>query len=212
MEKEALIKYWVNSGLIKNKAVLNAFKKIPREEFIPKQLHSQTYEDIPLPIYEKQTISQPTTVMLMTQDLEPKKGQKILEIGSGSGYQAAILSEIIGKKGKIYTLEILPKLAKFARSNIKKLNIKNIEVICADGSKGYPKKAPFDRIIVTAGAPEAPIPLIKQLKDKGILVIPIGPLYSQEMFKIVKDGPRLHIKKLGGFRFVPLLGKYGHKA
>lgn len=209
MRKEDLLKFWKSSGLITNKAILRAFQKIPREDFIPKSLHKRAYEDIPLPIYEKQTISQPTTVMLMTQALNPKSGNKILEIGSGSGFQAAILSEIIGKKGHIYTIEIIPKLARYARSNLK--TYKNVKVICADGSKGYKKEAPYDRIIITAGTPELPIPLVKQLKDKGIMIVPIGPLYSQEMTKIIKKKSKLQIEKLGQFRFVPLKGKHGHK-
>ncbi len=205
--KQSLINYWIKLKTITDKRVINAFKKIPRENFLPKTLKEYAYEDKPLPILKKQTISQPTTIMIMTQALEVKPGNKILEIGSGSGYQSALLSILVGKKGKILTLEIIPELVNFAKNNLKKFE--NVEVIQGDGSKGYKKQAPYDRIIITAACPPIPKPLIGQLKINGILVAPIGNIYSQKMLKIIKKKNKIITKDLGDFIFVPLKGKYG---
>ena len=203
--KNNLIDYWLNSGIITNKKVIDSFKKIPREDFVLKEFYDQAYSDQALPLIKEQTISQPTTVMIMTQALEPKPGQKILEIGTGSGYQAALLSNIVGKKGKIYTIERIPELVKLAKTNIKKLKIKNIEIIRGDGSKGYQKEAPFERIIVTAACKEIPKILITQLTDKGILIAPVGPTYSQKMIKLKKKKDKIKTETLGDFVFVPLV-------
>ena len=207
--KQSLINYWLKSKTITNKKVINAFKKIPRENFLPKTLKEYAYEDRPLPILKQQTISQPTTIMIMTQALEVKPGNKILEIGAGSGYQSALLSILVGKNGKIFTIEIIPELVKFTKNNLKKLRTINIEVIQGDGSKGYKKQAPYDRIIITAACPQIPKPLIEQLKINGILVAPIGNIYSQKMLKIIKKKNKIITKDLGDFVFVPLKGKYG---
>jgi len=203
--KNNLIDYWLNSGIITNKKVIDSFKKIPREDFVLKEFYDQAYSDHALPLIKEQTISQPTTVMIMTQALEPKPGQKILEIGTGSGYQAALLSNIVGKKGKIYTIERIPELVKLAKTNIKKLKIKNIEIIKGDGSKGCPKEAPFERIIVTAACKEIPKILITQLTDNGILIAPVGPTYSQKMIKLKKKKDKIKTETLGDFVFVPLV-------
>lgn len=207
--KQSLIDYWINTKTITDKRVINAFKKIQRENFLPKNLKKYAYEDKPIPILKKQTISQPTTVMIMTQALEVKPGNKILEIGSGSGYQSALLSILVGKKGKIFTIEIIPELVKFTKENLKKSRITNIDVIGGDGSKGYKKQAPYDRIIITAACPQIPKPLIEQLKIDGILVAPIGSIYPQKMLKIIKKKNKLITQNLGDFIFVPLKGKYG---
>ena len=204
--KQSLINYWLYSKTITDRKVINAFKKIPRENFLPKPLKEYAYEDRPLPILKQQTISQPTTIMIMTQALDLKKGQKVLEVGTGSGYQAALISELIGKNGKLYTLEIIKELVKFSKENLK--NLKNVKVIKGDGSIGYKKEAPYDKIIVTAATPKIPKQLIKQLKIDGILVVPVGNIYSQRMLKIIKKD-KLIKKDLGEFIFVPLKGRYG---
>ncbi|MEM4266685.1 MAG: protein-L-isoaspartate(D-aspartate) O-methyltransferase [Candidatus Nanoarchaeia archaeon] len=196
---------------IKDKKVLQAMEKIPRHEFVPKELQEDAYANIPLPVGQGQTISQPYTVAFMLEALELKEGQKVLEIGAASGYNACLIAEIVGKKGKVYTIEIIPELVKLAKENIKRIGIRNIRVIYGDGSKGYAKAKPYDRIIITAGAPEVPKPLIKQLKNNGILVGPIGQMYSQNMIKITKTRKGITKKDLGYFVFVPLKGKYGHK-
>jgi protein-L-isoaspartate(D-aspartate) O-methyltransferase len=208
--KKRLIDYWQSSGIIKDKKIIGAFKAIPREKFIMDEHLSEAYGDYPLPIGRGQTISQPTTVMLMTEALELKEGDKVLEVGAGSGYQAAIISKIIGKKGKVITTEIIPELAEFADKNIKKLKIRNVKIINCDGSQGYKEEAPYDRIMVTAACPEIPKPLIQQLKENGIIIAPVGNLLGQQMIKGIKKSGKLETKPLGYFMFVPLKGKYGY--
>jgi protein-L-isoaspartate(D-aspartate) O-methyltransferase len=147
----------------------------------------------------------------MTEALEVEKGQKILEIGTGSGWQASILSYLVGEKGFVYSIEIIEELAEFAKKNLKKLGIKNVEVVEKDGSEGLKEKAPFDRIIVTAACPDIPKTLIDQLKDGGIMVIPVGNLYLQDMLVVKKMKGKIEKKSIGSFMFVPLVGKYGFK-
>lgn len=211
MDRQQLIDYWKNSGTIKDERLLKAFNEVPRELFIKDGLEEEAYGDYPLPIGSGQTISQPTTVMLMTQALELKERQKVLEIGTGSGWQAAIIAKIVGEKGKVITTEIIPELAEFSRKNIKKASIKNVEVINYDGSQGYKKEAPYDRIIITAACPKIPAPIIEQLKVGGILVAPVGSLvFGQKMIKLRKNKDRIETEALGSFAFVPLKGKYGY--
>ncbi|MEM7819753.1 MAG: protein-L-isoaspartate(D-aspartate) O-methyltransferase [Candidatus Aenigmatarchaeota archaeon] len=204
-KKEKLLKELIEHGYLKSKDVVSAFRKVPRENFVPENLKKYAYINEPLPIGDGQTISQPLTVAFMTEFLDAKKDYKILEVGTGSGYQAAILSHIVGPKGKIITTEINEKLVEFAKNNLK--NYKNVFVINFDGSKGYEKEAPYDRIIVTASAPDIPRPLIEQLKDGGKIIIPIG----DEMYLIEKIGNKIKKSMLGYFVFVPLIGEYGYK-
>ena len=208
--KQHLIDYWESSGIIKDSKVIEAFSKIPREKFVKEKHLEEAYGDYPLSIGEGQTISQPTTVMLMTQALELKQDEKVLEVGAGSGYQAAIISNIIGKKGKLISTEIVPGLAKLAQNNIEKLNLKNVKIMHHDGSKGYEKEAPYDKIIITAACPKIPKPLISQLKENGIIVAPVGDLNEQIMIKARKKGNKLIEENLGQFMFVPLKGRHGH--
>ncbi len=197
--KDALLIYWRTTGILTDEKILNAFKKVPRENFVLQKYSAEAYFDEPLPIGYGQTISQPTTVAIMTSALEPDKGDKILEIGAGSGYQAAIISELIGDKGKLYTLERIKDLAKFAKQNLK--SYKNVSVIHADGTKGYAKTAPYNKIIVTAAASELPLQIFKQLKEKGTMVIPI----EDHLFKITKQEGEPVMEDLGLFAFVPLI-------
>ena len=209
--KDYLLNYWKSSGVIKDKELLKAFKTVPREKFIRESYLSEAYGDYPLPIGHGQTISQPTTVMMMTQALELKTGDKVLEVGAGSGYQAAIIAKVIGAKGKVITTEIISELVLFARENLEKADIKNVEVICWDGSKGYEKQAPYDKIIVTAACPKIPKPLIEQLKENGIIVAPVGSLFfGQNMIKAKKVKGELIQESLGQFVFVPLKGEHGY--
>ncbi|MCK5039465.1 MAG: protein-L-isoaspartate(D-aspartate) O-methyltransferase [Candidatus Aenigmarchaeota archaeon] len=209
-KKEDLIKYWIDENIVSDKRIIDAFQKINRENFVPEEYKNLAYNDYPLSIGEEQTISQPTTVAIMTSLLEPKEDQKILEIGTGSGYQVAILGKIVGKGGKITSVEIIPKLAEFAKKNLKKENITNVEIINADGSSGYKKGAPYDRILVTAGTPKITETLISQLNDNGIIVAPVGfDIYSLTMTKIIKKGKKRVKEEHGIFSFVPLIGKEG---
>ncbi|MBI2129298.1 protein-L-isoaspartate(D-aspartate) O-methyltransferase [Candidatus Woesearchaeota archaeon] len=210
--KNQLIKFWKNEKIVKNEKVLEAFKAVPREEFILGGYEHDAYGDYPLPIHAGQTISQPTTVMIMTDALDAKEGQKILEIGTGSGYQAAILSKLAGEKGKVITTEIIKELADFSKNNIKKLKINNIKILHSDGSEGYAKEAPYDRIIVTAACPKIPQPLIDQLKEGGIIVAPVESVLGQEMVKGIKKNGKLITASLGYFTFVPLKGKHGYNS
>lgn len=198
-DKRALLIYWRTSGIITDDKILAAFEKVPRENFVLEKYRAETYLDEPLPIGHGQTISQPTTVAIMTSALQPKAGQKILEVGSGSGYQAAIISELVGKDGKVYTLERIKDLAKFAKSNLKAY--KNVAVMHADGTKGYEKARPYDRIVVTAAASELPNAIFRQLKENGLMVIPI----EDHLFRITKTKGKPVMDDLGLFAFVPLI-------
>ena len=193
---------------IYDKNVLIAMEKIRRDLFVPQAYKESSYEDRPLPLIKNQTISQPYTVAYMLQELELKEGLKVLEIGTGSGYNAALIAEIV-KPGKLYTIEIVKELVKLSRDNLKKAKVNNVRIIEGDGSKGYEKEAKYDRIIFTASAPEIPKPLKDQLKDTGIILGPVGGDYGQSMIKCKKSKKELDCQNLGGFIFVPLKGKYG---
>lgn len=184
---------------ITDKKVLNSMSKVPRENFILKEFKSHAYDDSALPLLEDQTISQPYTVAFMLQVLELKQGLDVLEVGTGSGYNAALISEIV-KPGKVFTFEINKKVYDFGKSNLK--NYKNVKVIHGNGSKGV-KNRKFDRIIITAACHEIPKNLIKQLRDPGVLVLPVGyPV--QTMVKIIKKKGKIETENWGSFVFVPL--------
>jgi len=207
MDKKQLIKELVEEGHLKSKRVIAAFRKVPREKFVPVALKSQAYINEPLPIGEGQTISQPLTVADMTEALDVKQGHKVLEVGAGSGYQAAILSEIVGTKGKVFTIERVRSLAERAMNTLK--SYKNVQVIEGDGTLGLPQHAPYDRIIVTATAPTVPKPLKEQLKVGGKMVIPVGGLLQViKVLKKKKNG--FDEEVLGFYAFVPLIGKFGY--
>ncbi len=205
MNKEALLSYWRDRISTR---VLSAFEKVPREEFVLPEIKQRAYEDVPLPILREKTISQPSTVLLMTEALELQPGHKVLEVGTGSGYQAAILSHLING-GKVVTVEVIPELVQFARTNLTRVGVKNVTVFEHDGSQGYEPEAPYDRIIFTAASPQLPSHLFKQLKNGGILVAPVGDLNVQQILKIVKHNNHTEQKNLGEFIFSPLVGKYG---
>jgi len=192
---------------IRDPKVLAAFLKVPRHLFIEESLRRRAYEDYPLPIGEEQTISQPYTVAFMTDALKLKGEEKVLEIGSGSGYQTAILLEIVKR---VYGIERLPNLALKARQNLERLGYSGFEIKVGDGTLGWPEEAPFDAIIVAAGSPKAPQPLMDNLAIHGRLVIPIGDRYTQTMTRIIRTGEIEYKQEdLGGFRFVGLIGEEG---
>jgi protein-L-isoaspartate(D-aspartate) O-methyltransferase len=192
------------SGRVTDKAVIAAMAKVPRHEFVPETHRSSAYGDYPLPIGFDQTISQPFIVAAMTQLLEGKKTDRILEIGTGSGYQAAVLAEIVRE---VYTIEIVPELAARAKSDLARLGYDNVHVRAGDGYQGWPEKAPFDGIIVTAAPDEVPEPLIEQLKTGGRMVIPVGPAAGMQYLKILirREDGRLQEKSMMPVRFVPFL-------
>lgn len=211
-EREKMVAEQLVSRRVEDPAVLDAFRAVPREKFVPPRLQSLAYIDAPLDIGQGQTISQPFTVAMMTQLLRLSPADKVLEVGTGSGYQAAILAKMV-TGGKVFTIELITSLARVARQTIKDLGYPNVEVIVGDGSQGLPDKAPFDAIIVTAAAPKVPQPLLNQLKVGGRLVIPVGGGLFQEMLRLTKqDGGKLKEERFGSYRFVPLVGEYGWKA
>ncbi len=192
---------------IKNRRVIEAMLKVPRHIFVEEALASQAYNDKPLPIGEKQTISQPYMVALMTELLELTGREKVLEIGTGSGYQAAILAELADR---VYTVERIRPLALKARKALDNLGLLNINIKISDGTVGWKEEAPFDAILVTAGAPDVPPELISQLAANGKLVIPVGEKYEQTLVRICKsvDGSIIR-EDLIGCRFVRLIGRNG---
>lgn len=216
-QRRLLVEKLKREGHIKTPIVERAFLRVPREEFVPPQLRHRAYEDTPLPIGKGQTISAPHMVAIMTELLEPRPGHKVLEVGTGSGYQAAILAEIVapgedkGAEGHVYTVERHPELAEFARGNLRRTGYADrVTVIVGDGSLGYPPEAPYDRIIVTAAAPRVPPPLLEQLKPGGRMVIPVGDAYEQRLYLVVKrsDGSVEQVPTTYCI-FVPLVGKEG---
>ena len=191
---------------IKNQPVLDAMLKIQRHLFIDRKYLNEAYDDSPQPINCFQTISQPYIVALMTEEIEPDKKMKVLEIGTGSGYQTAILAELCKK---VYSVERHKELVAEAKKKLKNFGYKNIEIKTDDGTIGWAEKAPFDAIIVTAAAPEVPETLVKQLKDRGKMVIPVGPHFQQNLELISKRGDSYINKIICGCVFVPLIGKNG---
>ncbi len=207
MGKLDLINYWQQANF--SPGLLRAFEQVPRENFVPLRLRPYAYADRPLPTIRKQSISQPTTIMLMLQALQLQEGQKVFEVGAGVGYQAALISTFVGPSGKLVTSDVIPELVQIARENLAQLGLHNAFVMEADGSEGYPAEAPYDRIIITAACPSVPQPLIEQLKEGGIVVAPVGDLSSQTMVRGTKRNGRLELEFLGYFVFVPMKGKYG---
>lgn len=207
MDKEELIEKLKNSGFLKSENLVEAFGKIAREKFVRKENQKQAYDDAPLSIGSGQTISAPHMVAVMTEALEVEDKQKILEIGTGSGYQAAILS-VLNPNGIIYTIESVKDLYNFSRENLK--DYKNVKVVLGDGSLGYEKEKPYDRIIATCGCPEIPEAWIEQLNQNGKLLAPVGSMYIQSLTIVEKNRGKT-IKEDLSFpcAFVPLRGKYG---
>lgn len=188
--------------------VLSAMEKVPRHLFVPDELRDAAYYDHPLPIGYGQTISAPHMVAMMCDLLDLREGQKVLEVGAGSGYHAAVISELIGN-GIVYTVERIKELAEFARKNLERAGYRNVKVVVGDGSLGLPEHAPYDRICVTCTAPDVPPPLIEQLLHGGKIVIPIGNVF-QELY-VVEKREEVVRRKYCGVAFVPLIGKYGFK-
>jgi protein-L-isoaspartate(D-aspartate) O-methyltransferase len=190
--------------------VREAMLRVPRHKFVPEYEQKAAYMDRPLDIGNGQTISAPHMVAIMCELLELSEGHKVLEIGAGSGYNAAVMGEIVGKIGHVYSVERIEALANFARENLRKTGYENVTVVADDGSMGYSYHAPYDRIAVTCAAPYIPEPLLKQLKPGGIMVIPVGNNYYQELLKVKKDSEgHIYKFKKGEVVFVPLIGKHG---
>jgi protein-L-isoaspartate(D-aspartate) O-methyltransferase len=208
LARERMVETQIKARGIKDERVLKAMLKVPRHLFVDEALKDQAYGDFPLPIGEGQTISQPYIVALMTEALELKGNERVLEIGTGSGYQTAILAELALW---VYTIERFLTLLERAKKVLNELGYKNISFKLDDGTLGWKEAAPFDAIIVTAASPDIPPPLVEQLAEGGRMVIPIGDEFSQTLIKGVKKGRKLHTKALEPVRFVKLVGAYGFK-
>jgi len=193
---------------ITDRMVIDAMLKVPRHLFVGESLRHRAYDDCALPIGEGQTISQPYMVAVMTELLELDGDERVLEIGTGSGYQAAVLAELARE---VFTIERIEDMAKKAETLLKDLGYDNVCVFVGDGTKGLPEYAPFDIILITAGTPEIPEILKKQLSDGGIIVAPVGSKYSQQLFRLIKKGHNFKIEYHTPCVFVPLIGEYGWK-
>ena len=200
--RERMVKEQIEGRGIKDPLTLAALRTVPRHLFVPAAAEAEAYGDFPLPIGHGQTISQPYIVAFMTEALGLRGGENVLEIGSGSGYQAAVLSAIAGQ---VHTIEIVPELAEEARERLARLGYRNVRVRAGDGYLGWPEAAPFDAIVVTAAAPRIPEPLKHQLKDGGRLVVPVGDEY-QELIVVTRRGPSYDERRVLPVRFVPMTG------
>ena len=206
--REKMVSTQIEGRGIYDHGVLEAMRKVPRHLFVSEALQDQAYGDFPLPIGEGQTISQPFIVAEMTQALELTKDDRVLELGTGSGYQTALLSELAFR---VYTIERVRELYINTRKLLDQLGYRNVVSKYSDGTLGWPSESPFDAIIVTAGAPKVPEKLIEQLSIGGRIVIPVGDRYSQTLFKIRREEDGIHQSDLGGCRFVKLIGEHGWK-
>ena len=205
--REAMVKKQIEDRGIRDPATLSAMKTVPRHEFVPERIRHAAYEDYPLPIGLDQTISQPYIVAFMTEALQLKPGEKVLEIGTGSGYQAAVLAEITPE---VYSIEILCELEERARRDLDRLGYTAVRTKCGDGYQGWPEHAPFDAVIVTAAPDHVPQPLIDQLKVGGRMVIPVGSQY-QELVRLTRTEGGVERERLIGVRFVPMTGEAEEK-
>jgi len=212
MDYEELRRLLVETQLIprriRDQRVIKAMLKVPRHLFVDEPLQYKAYDDMALPIGDGQTISQPYMVAVMTELLELKGNERVLEVGTGSGYQAAILAELAAE---VFSIERMERLALRARERLRNLGYDNVHVITGDGTAGLPEKAPFDRIIITAGTPQIPEPLREQLADNGILVAPVGARFSQQLIRLRKEKGKITEEYHTPCVFVPLVGEYGWK-
>lgn len=203
---ERLINQLIQQGYLKTPLIIEAFNTIKREDFVPENLRSEAGVNAPLPIGWGQTISQPLTVAFMLELLQPEPGDKILDVGAGSGWQTAMLCHMVGDKGFVYAIERVPELMEFGKRNVDKYKFKNIKFICSDGSRGLKKEAPFDKIIAAAAAEKIPQAWKEQLKIGGRLVMPV----KSSIWLLIKKGKKeFQEQEFPGFAFVPLISDYG---
>ena len=203
-QRQTMVEQQIEARGVTDPATLAAMQTVPRHEFLPMRLRSEAYADYPLPIGHGQTISQPFIVAFMTEAIRPQPGEKILEIGAGSGYQAAILAQM---GAQVYTIEIVEPLAEMARQTLERLGYKNARVKSGDGFGGWPEHAPFDAIIVTCAPDKIPAPLDEQLRDGGRMIIPVGSGMNQELVLLRKTGDKIEKESVLPVRFVPMTGE-----
>ncbi len=203
-DRARMVKFQIAMRGVINERVLTAMGKVPREQFVPENLRARSYTDRPLPIGYDQTISQPFIVAFMTEKLELKPTDRVLEIGTGSGYQAAVLGELAAE---VYTIEIIAPLGQGAKATLNRLGYRNVHVKIGDGYKGWPEHAPFDAVIVTCAPEHVPRPLLEQLKDGGRIVIPVGEAGAQKLYLLEKKEGKLRQRAVLPVRFVPMTGE-----
>jgi protein-L-isoaspartate(D-aspartate) O-methyltransferase len=210
-ERAALVDSLIRKGYVRSPEVADAMRKVPREAFVPDRIREDAYIDSPLPIGSGQTISAPHMVAIMVEASDLRPGHKVLEIGAGSGYHAAVVAELVTPGGHVYTVERHADLAEFARRNIEGAGYGSaVTVICGDGSRGMPEHAPYDRIFVACGAPDIPRPLLEQVSDGGSVLVPVGGRFYQDLVKLERKGDKFTRRSLGGCVFVPLVGEFGY--
>lgn len=202
--RASMVREQIEARGVSDPTVLAAMRAVPRHEFVPERLRGEAYDDYPLPIGHGQTISQPFIVAFMTEAIRPQPGEKILEIGSGSGYQAAVLAST---GAEVFSVEIVGPLADMARENLERLGIANAHVRHADGFRGWPAHAPFDAIVVTCAPDQIPPDLVAQLKDGGRMIIPVGGAFGQELLLLRKRGDMIEQQSVLPVRFVPMTGE-----
>ncbi len=205
-ERNAMVDTQIAARGVRNPRVLRAMRTVPRHLFVPAGYEGAAYRDAPLPIGHGQTISQPYIVAVMTELLEISPGDRLLEVGAGSGYQAAVLATL---GAEVITIERIPEVAALAEENLRKAGVHGVRVVVADGSEGYPPGAPYQAVLITAATPRVPEPLISQMAEGGRLVAPVGGRDIQELVRLVKRGDRVESAYFGGVVFVPLLGRHG---
>jgi len=208
-QRRSMVESQLRARGIRDERVLAAMLHVPRHEFVSAEYRDQVYEDHPIPIGEAQTLSQPYIVAIMLQALALDPSDAVLEIGTGSGYQTALLAELTRQ---VYSVERHASLARAAQATLARLGYTNVEVLLGDGSHGLPERAPFDDIVVSAAAPQIPPPLFEQLRDGGRMVIPVGPPHAQELQLVRKLGGQPVVTDLEGCRFVPLIGSEGYRS
>ena len=209
--RNKLVDHLVSGGYVKSPEVERAMRAVPRELFVTNELTNEAYIDSPMPIGKGQTISAPHMVAIMLEELDLKPDMKVLEIGGGSGYHAAVTAELIKPDGVVFTVERIPELVDFARHNLERAGYSDIvKIILGDGSKGLPREAPFDRIFVACSAPDVPKPLIEQMSEDSILLVPVGGRYFQDLMRVVRRKGKLVRENRGGCVFVPLIGEHGY--
>jgi protein-L-isoaspartate(D-aspartate) O-methyltransferase len=208
-ERRSMVQSQLRARGIRDERVLAAMSRIPRHEFVSADYREQVYEDHPIPIGEGQTISQPYIVAIMLQALALDPSDVVLEVGTGSGYLTALLAELTRK---VYSVERHASLARTAQATLARLGYTNVEVVVGDGGNGFPDRAPFDAIVVSAAAPQIPRPLFEQLREGGRMIVPVGPAQAQELQLVRKHGGQPVVSSMEGCRFVPLIGSEGYRS
>jgi protein-L-isoaspartate(D-aspartate) O-methyltransferase len=207
---ESMVRRLVSIGYIKSERVKRCMLAVDRARFVPERCRWEAYLDRPLPLMCGQTISAPHMVALMLELLDVEYGMKVLEIGTGSGYHACLLACLVGDGGRVVTVERIPEVHEYAVERLKRCpHSDRIRAVLGDGSLGFKEEAPYDRILVTCGAPDVPPPLLEQLADDGLMVIPVGGTFFQELIRVRKKGKKIRKERFGDVAFVPMMGKYG---